>query len=88
MENIRVSTYNWKDTGHPQKYIKDLGISYRYAIPQPILDCWWFLGCENVPTDTPYIAELVVGSYEELLGFGLDKNMVNELEAWREANGK
>ena len=31
----------WKE--HPQKILKDNGITYSWAVCQPICDSWWFL---------------------------------------------
>lgn len=41
------------DKRHAQKIIKDLGIIYKEAIPQPIADSWQFKDCTNIPTDLP-----------------------------------
>ena len=39
--------------------MRDLGITYEKAIPQPIADQWWFINCQNVPDALPkYLTEL------------------------------
>jgi len=38
---------------HAQEVMRDLGISYRKAIPQSIADQWWFMGCSNIPDRLP-----------------------------------
>lgn len=38
---------------HPQKAMKELGITYSKAVPQSIADQWWFYDCENVPDKLP-----------------------------------
>lgn len=44
---------------HPQRVMRDLGITYEKAIPQPIADQWWFINCQNVPDALPkYLTEL------------------------------
>lgn len=48
---VNVSYY--EVTEHAQKVMRDLGITYKEAIPQTIADCWDFLFCENVPDDLP-----------------------------------
>ena len=32
--------------GHPQEVMRNLGIKYKYAIPQSLGDQWWFIDCE------------------------------------------
>lgn len=38
---------------HPQVVMKELGITYQYAMPQSMGDQWWFLNCENLPKKMP-----------------------------------
>jgi hypothetical protein len=40
-------------TAHPQKRMKDLGITYVAATPQSVADQWWFWGCDNLPNPLP-----------------------------------
>jgi hypothetical protein len=38
---------------HPQKDMEALGITYEYASPQMMFDCWFFFNCKNVPDPLP-----------------------------------
>src|SRR5262249_55009235 len=38
---------------HAQAAMRRLGITYQYAVPQSMGDCWWFFNCENVPDPLP-----------------------------------
>jgi hypothetical protein len=45
---IKYCLYGSFDAGekrHPQEVMKDLGITYRKAVPQSIADMWQFFGC-------------------------------------------
>lgn len=49
------------DNRHAQEIIKSLGISYIEAIPQSIVDSWWFYGCQNIPKKLPrYIHHILL----------------------------
>jgi len=41
------------DSRHPQKVMRELGITYTHAIPQSLGDQWWFANCKNVPEVLP-----------------------------------
>lgn len=44
---------------HPQIVMKELGITYKEAYPQPLGDQWWFVDCDNIPSILPeYILEI------------------------------
>lgn len=53
MKHIRYSLmgahYHHGIADHPQKVMKELGITYQHATPQSMGDQWWFWNCENVP---------------------------------------
>ncbi len=44
---------------HPQIAMKDMGITYKQAIPQSLGDQWWFQDCENVPDPLPLYLEVM-----------------------------
>lgn len=50
--NLKYSLYD-SPNKHPQQVMRELGITYLYASPQTIGDCWWFWGCDNVPEQMP-----------------------------------
>jgi hypothetical protein len=52
MTHLRFDMWT-KPDGHPQKIMKELGITYKYGIPQSLGDQWWFWDCENVPEQLP-----------------------------------
>jgi hypothetical protein len=73
------------DSGHPQKVMRDLGITYRHAVPQSLYYSWWFLGCEGVPEELPaWIRRRDLAPYKELIGHGLGKQEAERLTALRE----
>lgn len=61
-------------TKHPQQLMRDLGITYKLAVPQSMGGCWWFFGCENVPDYLPACLSLRdFGDLNQLVGFGLSQ---------------
>ena len=87
MTDLRLSLYGSYDAGdnrHAQVIMRELGITYLFAIPQSIADQWWFLCCENVPGDLPnFITHMEVKRLSELIGYGLDRKMADEIKVWR-----
>lgn len=58
---------------HPQRVLKNLGITYQHSTPQSIGDCWWFWNCENVPNPLPeYLTELKLDPLK-CVGWGLSQ---------------
>jgi len=58
--NLRYCMFEAIDAGetrHPQEVMKDLGITYRHAIPQSMGDQWWFIDCEAKELP-PYLTEM------------------------------
>jgi len=57
MKNLRYNlqgTHMHDNTAcPPQDKMKELGITYKKAVPQSICDQWWFLGCDNIPKELP-----------------------------------
>ncbi|MEG1233593.1 MAG: hypothetical protein RSE18_07130 [Acinetobacter sp.] len=65
---------------HPQKTLKDLGVTYEKAVPQSMGDCWWFFGVKNLPSELP--SEIKIkdfGDLNKLIGWGLSKDDVDLL---------
>ncbi len=58
---------------HPQKAIRDLGITYQHSVPQSMSDSWEFWNCENVPTDLPDYLRVVDWDPMERIGWGLSE---------------
>ena len=50
--DLRLDLY---ETGgaHAQDFMEHLGIHYEKAMPQSMVDQWWFFGCRNVPDPLP-----------------------------------
>ena len=66
--------------GHPQNVMEGFGIKYKYAIPQSAGGQWWFIGCENTPKNLPpCISEMKIGNYHDLIGYGLSKEIADDL---------
>lgn len=85
---------------HPQKVMKELGITYQISVPQSISDSWEFWNCQNVPDELPKYIEEKHWNPLERIGWGLSQEMaesiikhqqaVNSLDernkAWEEEN--
>tara|TARA_R110002126_G_scaffold205608_3_gene352934 strand:+ start:207 stop:455 length:249 start_codon:yes stop_codon:yes gene_type:complete len=78
--NLVNSMYGQLAPKHPQKEMKELGITYKMAVPQTMYDCWWFLGCENVPENLPANIYKMKRELKDLIGHGLSKEDVLMLE--------
>lgn len=65
---------------HPQKLMKDFGITYEIAIPSTVYDCWWFLNCKNVPKKLPQFLEKYTQGIEKLVGHGLSQEQATYLQ--------
>lgn len=53
--------FDAKESRHAEEMMRELGITYKYAIPQSLGDQWWFWDCsgniENLPS---YISHMEV----------------------------
>ena len=81
---MNLSLDLWEVKDHAQKVMGDLGITYDYAVPQSIADCWWFFNCKNVPEPIPGFLSHIKRKPTELIGFGLSKETAEWLEAKKE----
>ena len=84
MNRVDISFDIYASILHPQKVLKDLGVTYQKAVPQSIADCWWFFGVENLPDDLPddlkrQIEVKDFGDLNRLVGFGLSQDDVDML---------
>lgn len=62
-----------KAGGHPQKVMRQLGITYQHSTPQSMYDSWWFWNCENLPENLPdYLTELKIDP-DDAIGQGLNR---------------
>ena len=60
---------------HPQKAMKELGITYQHATHQSMGDQWWFWNCENLPESLPpFLTELKLDPMDSI-GFGLTQEI-------------
>jgi hypothetical protein len=68
--NLRLSTYEPLPLGVGAcEYMRNLGITYKKAIPQSLGDQWWFLDCESVPKNLPSTFSIINQSaIDEWLG--------------------
>jgi hypothetical protein len=66
-------------TLHPQNELNRLGITYKYAVPQSVSDCWHFWDCKNVPENLPPYIKNMTTDPASFLGHGLSQAMVDEL---------
>lgn len=80
MENIKHlkfdatwAHYNDVKQDHPQKVMKDLGISYTHSTPQSISECWWFWNCKNIPNELPQFLSVLDADPIKCIGWGLSE---------------
>lgn len=69
--DVAWSAYNKVKQDHPQKVMKELGITYQHATPQSMGDQWWFWNCENVPDELPPYLEVADWDPMKMIGYGL-----------------
>ena len=68
---------------HPQKAMKELGITYTNATPQSMGDQWWFWNCENLPDEIPpFLTKLGITPYDAI-GFGLSAEEADDIEGYK-----
>lgn len=83
MKHLRLCLYTKLidgDKRHAQRVIRDMGITYRYAVPQSIADQWWFLDCQNVPDQLPaFISRMDDFDPQKSVGYGLSQEMADAL---------
>ena len=67
-------------TKHAQVFMKELGITYKHAVPQSIADCWQFWCCE-VPDyiELPEQLEIREVNPIDFVGYGLSDEKAMEL---------
>lgn len=91
MKNLRVDLTGAGFAGdmrHAQEIMKSLGIEYKLAVPQSIVDSWWFFNCtgdmESLP---PYVDELP-GNPADMVGYGLASPEAAEIIACTRCHNK
>lgn len=70
--------------GHPQKVMKDLGISSVYALPQSFGAQWWFWGChygDGAARDLPGFLSILKMGPMEAVGWGLSEERAVAIES-------
>ena len=72
-------------TGHAQRVMEDLGITYQHATPQTMGDCWWFWNCEYDCELPSYIS---VRNFKplECVGRGLSQESANTIHDYQTKN--
>jgi hypothetical protein len=85
MTHLRLcmnAQFDCGDKRHAQAVMRDLGITYRYAVPQSLGDQWWFLDCQNVPAELPaFITPMVGFDAQGAVGYGLSQAIADALTA-------
>lgn len=56
---------------HPQELLKQMGITYQYAIPNAINDSWEFWNPENVPDKLPPMIRVTEADPTKWINIGL-----------------
>lgn len=71
--------------GHPQEVMRELGITYQYAIPQSMTDSWEFWNCENLPPALP--KALTIKDWDPMgrIGYGLSKEKAESIRDYKPA---
>ena len=72
-----------KISDHPIAEMKMAGITYQYAVPQSMLDTWYFFNCQNVPNPLPEFLMVLDVSPMALIGSGLSKEMAMDIVNFR-----
>lgn len=81
-----MTTHRLGISGHAQKIMKELGISYTHSTPQSIPEQFWFWNCQNIPEELPpFLTDLGL-TPEECVGYGLSKKEAEEIKRiyWQE----
>ena len=82
-----VSLYDIDE--HAQKFMKRIGVKYGLAVPQSMFDCWQFYMCEYDSGSLPSFVKVVDDKNpHDSIGFGLSKEMADEIYEWMVENGK
>ena len=81
--DVLWSLYNNVKQDHPQKVMKELGITYQHATPQSIADQWWFWNCENVPEQLPPYLKVMDLNPMEQIGWGLSKEDAEKIRDYK-----
>jgi hypothetical protein len=79
MKHIHFSMPMVRLSGHPQKIMEELGITYQRAVPQTIGDSWEFWCCENVPDELPEGLTIKDWNPMDRIGWGLSKEDAEEI---------
>lgn len=81
--DILWAPYNDVKQDHPQKVMKELGITYQHATPQSMGDQWWFWNCENIPEPLPDFLEVADWNPMECIGWGLSKEDAEKIRDYK-----
>lgn len=73
---------------HPQKVMRDLGITYQHSTPQSMGDQWWFWNCENIPEPLPTFLEVADLKPMECIGYGLSKEDAEKILNYKSVGEK
>ena len=73
---------------HPQKAMKELGITYQHATPQSMGDQWWFWNCENIPEVLPSFLDELKADPMECIGFGLNQETAEKIRDYGESHNE
>ena len=50
---LMTAGFDCSENRHAQVVMKELGITYKLAVPQSMADQWQFFCCENLPEELP-----------------------------------
>ena len=69
---------------HPQKAMRELGITYTNSTPQSMGDQWWFWNCENLPEKLPGFLSEMKNDPIKMIGFGLSQKEAESIRDHKE----
>ncbi len=78
LKNLRYSLHTSEEK-HPQLVMRELGISYMYAVPQSLYESWHFWGCVNVPVKLPPNISEIKTNPRRAIGHGLTEKQANSI---------
>ncbi len=69
--------------GHPQKVMRELGITYQHATPQSMFDMWQFWNCENIPDELPAHITEFKRDPMDMIGYGLSESDAKKIANYK-----
>jgi hypothetical protein len=81
--DMMTASLDCEESRHAQVVMRELGVTYRLAVPQSMADQWWFFDCKNIPEPLPKFLSDSTDDFTpltKLIGWGLSPENVAMLE--------